>query len=128
MDNSNFILIFAVEIKTKSIMVTNFYEAYNKMFSVKNEVICFLTYWVIKNGKDDVYEYNGKKTIRIPINEDYNNDVHCWEFYGLKVINGTLFVGVKSGNINWFEIEDDSLVLTMQTLWNIVDVLYLFND
>ena len=128
MHNSKIILTFAIEIKTKGIMVTNFYEAYNKMFFVKNEVICFLTYWVIKNGKDDVYEYNGKKTIRIPINEDYNNDVHCWEFYGLKVINGTLFVGVNAGNINWFEIEDDSLILTMQTLWNIVDVLYLFND
>ncbi len=128
LDNSKIILTFAIEIKTKDIMVTNFYEAYNKMFSVKNEVICFLTYWVIKNGKDDEYRYDGKKTIRIPINEDYNNDVHCWEFYGLKVVNGTLFVGVKSGNINWFEIEDDSLVLTMQTLWNIVDVLYLIND
>ena len=128
MDNSKIILIFAVEIKTKSIMVTNFYEAYNKMFSVKNEVICFLTYWVIKNGKDDEYRYDGKKTIRIPINEDYNNDVHCWEFYGLKVINGKLFVGVNSGNINWFEIEDDSLILTMQTLWNIVEVLFLIKD
>ena len=113
-------------------MVTNFYEAYNKMFSVKNEVICFLTYWVSKNGKNDVYRYDGKKRINIPINEDYNHDVHCWKFYGLKVIEGTLFVGIISGeefiNIHWFEIEDDSLILTMQTLWNIVEVLFLSED
>ncbi len=130
MHNSNFILIFAIEIKTIRIMVTNFYEAYYKMFSVKNEVICFLTYWVVKNGKDNVYEYHGKKKINIPINEDYNNDVHCWEFYGLKVNDGTLFVGVYTNNNNivWFEIEDDSLVLTMQTLWNIIEVLFLSED
>ena len=129
MELSKIILTFAIEIKTKGIMVTNFYEAYNKMFSVKNEVICFLTYWVVKNGKDNVYEYNGKKTIRIPINEDYTHDVHCWEFYGLKVNDGTLFVGVyTNNNIVWFEIEDDSLVLTMQTLWNIVEVLFLSED
>lgn len=108
-------------------MVTNFYEAYNKMFSVKNEIICFITYWVIKQH-NEMYRYNQEKKIKIPI-YDYDYEVHNWNFYGLKVVNGTLYVGVENGdNHSWFEVEDDCIVLTMQTLWNIVEVLYLFND
>ena len=109
-------------------MVTNFYEAYNKMFQVRCEIICFITYWVIKKH-NEIYLYGyDKKKIKIPI-YDYDYEIHNWNFYGLKVINGTLFVGVENGDKpSWFEVEDDSIVLTMQTLWNIVDVLYLFND
>ena len=109
-------------------MVTNFEEAYNKMFSVKNEVVCFISWWVNEHYGDEPYIYDGK-TIKIPIYNDIISEVDYYKFYGLKAIEGTLYVGVFNlyeNNIHWFEIEDDSKVLTMQSLWNIVEILYLF--
>lgn len=117
-------------------MVTSFYEGYNKMFQVKCEVICFLTWWVNTHFGITPFVYNGKRTIRIPFENEVINDVEYYDFYGLKSVDGTLFVGIHNNNydygtINWKEIDDTygtDNVLTMSALWNIMEILYLYDE
>ena len=52
----------------------------------------------------------------------------------VKVSNGTLFVGIYDGelrNLIWEELDDtygDNSILTMSALWNIMEVLYLYDE
>ena len=41
-------------------MVTSFYEGYNKLFTVKCEIICYLTWWVNTHFGINPFIYEGK--------------------------------------------------------------------